>query len=145
MNELINNRHFYFIIIIYINKKYFIYSYSTKLIYERYGNHPTRELCLKKIFIFDLNKNEIINYFEPFDEETNIISLDKYICISNYNIIKIYDITNYKLFQTIKNNFSKDYIIKYDENIIIGMSNREDDNDIILYNLLNINDLKYII
>ena len=128
-----------------LNNRLLIHSYSTQLIYGRCGTHPPGELCLNKIFILDLNKNEIINYFEPFDEEANIIILDKYICISNYNIIKIYDIFNYKLLQTIKDKFFKDYIIKYDDNIIIGISNREADNDIILYNLLNINDIKYII
>ena len=122
-----------------------MHSYSTQLIYGGGGTHPPGEFCQNKVFIFDLNNNEIIHCFKPFNGETNIIILDKYICVNYYNIIEIYDITNYKLLKIIKDNFSKDYIIKYNENIIIGLSNVENNNDIIIYNLLDINDIKYII
>ena len=127
------------------NNKLLIHSYSTQLIYGTCGTHPPDEFCRNKIFIFDLNNNEIIHSFEPFNGETNIIILDKYICVNYYNIIEIYDPTNFKLLKIIKDHFSKDYMIKYDENIIIGLSGIENENDIILYNLININDIRYII
>jgi len=128
-----------------INKRLLIHSYSTQLIYGRCGTHPPGELCRNKIFIFDLNNKEIIHCFEPFGNEANIIILEKYICISYSHIIEIYDITDYKLLKTIKDKFNKNYIIKYNENIIIGLGKEEKNNDIIIYNLLDINDIKYII
>jgi len=128
-----------------VNKRILIHSFSTQLIYGSCGTHPPGELCTNKISIFDLNKKEIIHYFESFYNEANIIILEKYICICYNNIIKIYDITDYKLLKEIEDKFHKNYIIKYNENIIIGLGEEEDNNDIIIYNLLDINDIKYII
>lgn len=128
-----------------INKRLLIHSYSTQLIYGRCGTHPPGELCRNKIFIFDLNSKEIIHCFEPFKYEANIIILEKYICISHSTIIEIYDINDYKLLKIIEDKFNKSYIIKYNENIIIGLSILENNNDIIIYNLLDIDDIKYII
>ena len=126
-----------------VNKRILIHSYSTQLIYRRCGTHPPGELCVNNIYIFDLNNKEIIHCFESFVDEANIIILEKYICISYSYIIDIYDISNYKLLKTIKDKFNKNYIIKYNENIIIGLSDEEKNNDIIIYNLLDINDIKY--
>ena len=128
-----------------VNKRILIHSFSTQLIYGRCGTHPPGELCINIISIFDLNKKEIIHCFESFYNEANIIILEKYICICYNNIIKIYDITDYKLLKEIEDKFRKNYIIKYNENIIIGLGAVEDNNDIIIYNLLDINDIKYII
>ena len=128
-----------------INKRILIHSYSTQLIYGTCGTHPSEEICCNKIFIFDLNSKEIIHCFESFYDEANIIILEKYICISYNNIIHIYDISDYKLLKIIKDKFRKNYIIKYNENIIIGLGDKENNNNIIIYNLLDINDIKYII
>jgi len=95
-----------------LNKRLLIHSYSTQLIYGDCGTHPPEEYCRNKIFIFDLNNKEIIHCFESFNNETNIVILEKYICINYNNIIKIYDITDYILLKIIKDKFPKNYIIK---------------------------------
>ena len=67
--------------------------------------------------------------------------MNKYICISHDNIIDIYDINNYKLLKQINDNINKKYIIKYDENLIIGLSYISKENNIIIYNLSNIDEI----
>ena len=127
------------------NKRILIHSFSTQLMYGRCGTHPPGELCRNKISVFDLNNKEIIHCFKSIYNEANIIILEKYICICYNSIIKIYDITDYKLLKEIEDKFHKNYIIKYNENIIIGLGAIEDNNDIIIYNILDLNDIKYII
>ena len=145
-NEKKNNTYIQYLNIYELsNKRLLIHSYSTQLIYGTCGTHPPGEFCRNKIFIFDLNIKEITHYFQTIYDEVNIIILEKYICISYSNIVDIYDITNNKLLKTIKDKFSKNYIIKYNENIIIGLGEEENNNDIIIYNLLDINDIKYFI
>ena len=75
--------------------------------------------------------------------EINIVILDKYICISHDDIIDIYDINNYKLMNQINDKINKKYIIKYDENLIIGLSHIVKENNIIVYNLSNINEISF--
>ena len=43
----------------------------------------------------------------------------------------------------INDKINKKYIIKYDENLIIGLSHIENENNIIVYNLKNINEISF--
>lgn len=127
------------------NKRLFIHLHSTEFSHNGgCGTHPPSEICVNKMFILNLDNFKIIHEFEQMNSELNIIFFDKYFCISYYYYqrkINIYDINNYKLIETIECNY--DYIAKYDKNIFIGINEKENKNDIIVFNLSNINDIKF--
>lgn len=128
------------------NNKLLIHSHSngTQHMFSICGNSVPIEGIFNKICIFDLNDfSNIYNFnnFEKSKTEINIVILNKYICISHDNIIDIYDINNYKLLKQINDNINKKYIIKYDENLIIGLSYISKENNIIIYNLSNIDEI----
>ena len=128
------------------NNKLLIHSHTNGLVPIICGNSIPEEGILNKICIFDLNKFENIFNFTNFENskiEINIVILDKYICISHDNIIDIYDINDYKLLKQINDNINKRYIIKYDENLIIGLSHIAKENNIIIYNLSNIDKISF--
>ena len=82
------------------NNKILIHSHSNGLAPMFCGNSIPYENLFNKIYILYLNDFSNIYNFENFENlktEINIVILDKYICISNDNIIDIYDIYNYKL------------------------------------------------
>lgn len=132
------------------NNRLLIHSHSTELSHNGgCGTHPPSEIYENKIYSINLENFEIIHCYEEYDSEINIVILDKYICISNCykrswnNIIDIYSINDFKLIKKIKDKFEANYIIKYNENIIIGISKKENKNNIIAYNLSNLEDIKY--
>ena len=131
------------------NNKLLIHSHSNGLAPRTptiCGNSCPEEYLFNKIYILDLADSSYIYNFDNFENlktEINIVILDKYICISHYNIIDIYDINNFKLLKQIDDKINKKYIIKYDENLIIGLSHKRDENNIIVYNLSNINEISF--
>ncbi len=128
------------------NNKLLIHSHSNSLAPMICGNSIPEEYLFNKIYILDLADSSYIYNFDNFENlktEINIVILDKYICISHDNIIDIYDINNFKLLKQIDDKINKKYIIKYDENLIIGLSHKEDENNIIVYNLSNINEISF--
>ena len=127
------------------NNKLLLHSHSSELIFGRCGTHPPAEVYDNKFFIYDLNNQAIIHTFKPLEGETNIIILNKYICICYYGIINIYDINDYSLKKEVIDKFNARYFTKYDENSIIGISILENENNIILYNIQEISNIKFII
>ena len=130
------------------NNKILIYSHSNGIAPSSSicGNSCPVEELFNKIYILDLTDSSYIYNFDNFENlktEMNIVILDKYICISHDNIIDIYDINNFKLLKQIDDKINKKYIIKYDENLIIGLSHIENENNIIVYNLANINEINF--
>ena len=92
-----------------------------------------------KIFIIKLENFEVI-HSENFPKKTKIIVLNNYFCINHSNTIFIYSIDDYKLLKKISTNVK--CFNKYDENSIIII---DDNNQIILYNISEINNIKYCI
>ena len=128
------------------NNKLLIHSHSNGLTPMFCGNSIPVEGISNKICIFDLNNFSNIYNFDNFENsktEINVVILDKYICISHDDIIDIYDINDYKLLKQINDNVSKKYIIKFDENLIIGLSYISKENNIIIYNLTNIDKISF--
>ena len=127
------------------NNKLLLHSHSSELIFRSCGTHPPGEAYGNKFFIYDLNNQSIIHTFKPLEGETNIIIINKYICICYYGIINIYDINDYSLKKEVIDKFNARYFTKYDENSIIGISILENENNIILYNIPEISNIKFII
>ena len=128
------------------NNKLLIHSHSNSLAPMICGNSIPEEYLFNKIYILDLADSSYIYNFDIFQNlrtEVNIVILDKYICISHDNIIDIYDINNFKLLKQIDDKINKKYIIKYDENLIIGLSHIAKENNIIIYNLSNIDKISF--
>ena len=132
------------------NNRLLIHSHSTELSHNGgCGTHPPYEVCFNRIYIINLEKFEIIHSFDEIGSEINIIFFEKYFAISytgknQYNkIIDIYDINDYKLVKEIEDQFEKNYIIKYDNNTFIAMNKNEKRNDIIVYDISDINDIKF--
>ena len=128
------------------NNKILIHSHSNGLAPMICGNSIPEEVLFNKIYILDLTDSSYIYNFDNFENlktEINIVVLDKYICISHDNIIDIYDVNNFKLMKQIDDKINKKYIIKYDENLILGLSHIENENNIIVYNLSNINEISF--
>lgn len=128
------------------NNKILIHSHLNGLERIICGNSIPTEKIFNKIYILDLNDfSNIYNFvdFENLKTEINIVILEKYICISHDDIIDIYDINNFKLMKQIDDKISKNYIIKYDENLIIGLSDIAKENNIIVYNLAKINEISF--
>ena len=128
------------------NNKILIHSHSNGVAPMYCGNSIPEEKLFNKIYILDLIDSSYIYNFDNFENlktEMNIVVLDKYICISHDNIIDIYDVNNFKLMKQIDDKINKKYIIKYDENLILGLSHIENENNIIVYNLSNINEISF--
>jgi hypothetical protein len=128
------------------NNKILIHSHSNGLAPMICGNSIPVEVLFNKIYILDLTDSSYIYNFDNFENlktEMNIVVLDKYICISHDNIIDIYDVNNFKLMKQIDDKINKKYIIKYDESLILGLSHIENENNIIVYNLSNINEISF--
>ena len=132
------------------NNRLLIHSHSTEYSHNGgCGTHPPDQVCVNKIYILNLINFEIIHQFDELKSEINIVILDKYICIIYFykyhfkNLIDIYSIEDYKSIKKIEDRFEKKYITKIDENKFISMSDAENKNHIILYDLSNINDIKY--
>jgi len=105
-------------------------------------------------FIFNLDKCKIIHFFQnvgngnPFSYYSNfdkvkIIIYNNYICISKYKRIYIYNISDYKLIKKI--NVFDSMIFNYDENMILIINKKYNDEKekIILYDITNLNNIKY--
>ena len=123
------------------NNNILIHSHSSGS-YEYFSGcvNKTINLCKNKLFILNYKNFEIQNLSKTNDK-INIMNLQKYICIIfNYKNISIYDIENYNLLKTIKKNICS--IIKYDDNIILILDNYSQ-NNIILYDLSDINNIQY--
>ena len=132
------------------NNRLIIHSHSSEFSHNGgCGTHPPSEISVNKIFILKLENFEIIDKFNEIHSEINIIILEKYFCVCyslrNYyrKIIDIYDINDYKLIKRIDDQFDKNYIIKYNKNMFLAISKEEKKNDIILYNISNINDIEF--
>ena len=131
------------------NNRLLIHSHSTEYSHNGgCGTHPPTQESVNKIYILDLLNFEVIQQFDELESEINIVILAKYICIIhsfrfNRNLIDIYNLEDYKPIKTIKEKFQRQYIIKIDGNKFISLSISERINDIILYDLSNINDIKY--
>ena len=131
------------------NNRLLIHSHSSEYSHNGgCGTHPPTQECVNKIYILELLNFEIIQQFDELESEINIVILDKYICIFhsfrfNCNLIDIYNLEDYKPIKTIKDKFQRHYIIKINGNKFISLSISERINDIILYDLSNINDIKY--
>ena len=128
------------------NNKILIHSHSNGIAPMICGNSIPVEDLFNKIYIVDLTDSSYIYNFDNFENlktEIYIVILDKYICVSHDNIIDIYDINNFKLLNQIDDKINKKYIIKYDENLILGLSHKEDENNIIVYNLSKINEISF--
>ena len=132
------------------NNRLLIHSHSTEYSHNGgCGTNPPYQISINKIYILNLSNFEIIHQFDELKSEINIVILDKYICIIYFykyhlnNLIDIYSIENYKSIKKIEDRFNKQYIIKIDGNKFISLSISERINNIILYDLSNINDIKY--
>ena len=98
------------------------------------------------IFAFNLDTFEIIHKFNHFNNEINIVDLKKYICISYYSEIYIYDINDFKKIKEISlnNNYYEDiYIFKYNEDKLIVTTKNISNNKIAIFDLSNINDIQF--
>ena len=123
------------------NNNILIHSYSFG-IYDCSSECVEREYKFykNKIFIFNFKYRYIKDFIED-NQKINITTLKKYICIIfNYKDISIYDINNYNLLKTIKVSICS--TIKYNDNIILIIGGRAR-NKIILYDLSDINNIKY--
>ena len=127
------------------NNKLLLHFHSSEVFFGRCSRHPPIDRYDNKLFIYDLNNNKIIHAFKPLEGETIIIILNKFICICYYDIINIYDINDYSLKKKISSKINERYFSKYDGNSIIGISTFENKNDIVLYNIKDINNIKFII
>jgi len=132
------------------NNRLLVHSHSTEFSHNGgCGTHPPSQVCVNKIYILNLTNFEIVHQFDELKSEINIVILDKYICIIYFykyhlnNLIDIYNIEDYKSIKKIEDRFNKQYIIKIDGNKFISMSKSDKKNYIILYDLSNINDIKY--
>ena len=96
------------------------------------------EINFNKLFIVNLDNFEIVHNFEQNKIQTNIVILQKYICIKYDDGLHIYSINNYELLKTLE--IDKEFI-RYNENIIL--SNRQKKNEIIAYNISDLNKIKY--
>jgi len=146
---------FYFKFQLYINlyeipnNRLLIHSHSTHFLLTDCGTHPPEQICFNRIYILNLTNFEIIHKFEEIEKEINIIILDKYICILHFfrnykSLIDIYSLEDYKKIKRIEEErLRRQYMIKYDGNKFISLSIEEKINNIILYDLSNINDIKY--
>lgn len=96
-----------------------------------------------KIFIFNLKKLIVVyDDFKDYNDEIyNILFLKKCICINYNECLLIYDNIKYQLLKRIYINIK--YINKYTENIIIGACLLKENNVIIIFDISNINDIKY--
>ena len=132
------------------NNRLIIHSHSSEFSHNGgCGTAPPSEISVNKIFILKLENFEIYEQFNEIISELNIIILNKYFCLCysyfNYyrKIIDIYDINDYKLIKRIDDGFDKDYIIKYNKNMFLALSQNEKINDIILYNISKINNIEF--
>jgi len=131
------------------NNRLLIHSYSTEFLLSDCGTHPPEQMCFNRIYILNLTNFDIIHQFEEIEKEINIIILDKYICILHFfrnykSLIDIYSLEDYKKIKRIEEErLRRQYMIKYDGNKFISLSIEEKLNNIILYDLSNINDIKY--
>ena len=136
------------------NNKLLIHSHSSGNHISKCGRIDGNKTFNNKIFVFDLDNFEIIHFFEKFNKDNDnygqyngkifVIILKKYICLATNNSIYIYNIIDYKLLKKIKNeNDYIGYIIKYDEDNIISMNKYKEEYIIIIYNLSDLNNLKY--
>jgi len=99
-----------------------------------------RGFCTNKIYILNYKNFQIQDFIEK-NYSIKIIILKKYICIIDKHIeIAIYDIINYNFIKSIKEDIS--LTLKYDENNIFTMG-EESFKNIILYDLSDINNIKY--
>jgi len=141
-----NDNNFYINVNELPNNKLLIHSLYITKSYGICGTHPPSEFISNQIFILNANTFEIIYNFEEFNScycEINIIILKKYICISIFNYYNFYNIDDYKLIKKIKDKFNNKYIIKYDENKFISISEDEEENDIIIYYISDIDNIYY--
>ena len=125
------------------NNKILIHSYSSEILISICGAHAPVEICKNIIYILDLNNFKIIHNFKSKEKETYIVVLNKFICFCYNNSIYIYDISDYTLLRKIKDGIRKRYIIKYWDDNIIAMGELENNNDLLIYNLLNIKNIKF--
>ena len=132
------------------NNRLLIHSHSTEFSHNGgCGTNPPYQVSINKIYVLNLINLEIIHQFDKLKSELNILILDKYICIIYFykyhlhNLIDIFSIEDYKLIKRIEDKFDKNYIIKINSYKFISVSISENKNHIILYDLSNINDIKY--
>jgi len=153
----IKNHEFNLLINIYElpNNNILISSESSGTICQKRGCLRIKSSYNKnKQFIFNIDKCKIIHFFQKVENENQfsygsnfgkltIIIYNKYICISKLNGISIYNISDYELIRQIK---IYDFIIfNFDENMIfiINKNHYDENENIILYDLTDINNIKY--
>lgn len=132
------------------NNRLLIHSHSTKFSHNGgCGTNPPYQVSINEIYVLNLINLEIIHQFDKLKSEINILTLDKYTRTIYFhkhhphNLIDIYSIEDYKLIKRIEDKFEKNYIIKINGYKFISASISENKNHIILYDLSNINDIKY--
>ena len=100
-----------------------------------------RKINDNKIFIMNLDNFKIIHNFVNIKNKSNVVILKNYICMSGNYGIDIYNINNYELIKTIRID-EINYILKYDDNIIIGMDEYNKSIDIV-YDISDANNIKF--
>ena len=100
-----------------------------------------------KIYIFNMDNSELIHKFDEFNGKINIAISNAYISLGFKNKILIYDINDYKLIKEIDIKSNIHSMIIYSENLIMSIydSILWYGGVIFLYDISNINDIKYYI
>ena len=153
----IYNHEFHLLINIYElpNNNILISSESSGTYFQNTGCCRGLEFYSKnKQFIFNMDQCKIIHFFpkveneKPFSYSPNtnklkIIIYNKYICISRNKGFYIYNISDYKLIKQI--NLHDFMIFNFDENmiLIINKSYHKENENNILYDLTDLNNIKY--
>ena len=106
------------------------------------------EFLRQYLDLYEISNNKILIH-------SHLNGLERIICGNSiptekiFNKIYILDLNdfsniyNFKLMKQIDDKISKNYIIKYDENLIIGLSDIAKENNIIVYNLAKINEISF--
>ena len=120
------------------NNKLLLHSFMK----ERKGNCKVTNYYHNKIYILDLNNFKLVHSFKEIKSEIKIIILSNYICIKDSKEIKIYNINDYKLDNNLVLKSYNSSIEKYTDNILIMFFTSNSSNNIILYDLSNIKNIK---
>ena len=143
-NKSYNNFNYNYLESYYIkNNKLLIIFKKNETVRSWCGNALPYDITKNKIHILDLEGLNSLYSSEEITGETYIIIFKKYICGCIYRNLFIFDINNFELLKDFNDISYIIYANNYDENSIITISEKENKYVITIYNLLDINNIKY--
>jgi len=124
------------------NNRLLIHFSSIESINSFYDNSVILD---NKVICINLDSKDFYKFEDLYlSEEIKIVILKNYICITNGNTfqyINIYNINNCQLIKKCPVYYR--YIIKFTDDIILGMRGDENENEILIFNLSKINNIRY--